>query len=726
MRNVIIAITLLAAVVLCQNPAMAVPDSYTVPGKVADLQCTSGVQLNNKYTSYSMSSNLGLVRLEIHLNEIDNNITLYDDMLGSLQSHDCWGLVLIGRTIGDTESNMDNVVNKLSAGSAKLAEHYKTKGFSKIIFELVNEPEGQGFDSSTYAKLINTAVPLIRAKNSGILICTGGLAGGDPPYVSDVLGKLNSPSLVNYIGYHSYSDNEKGVPEKTSGEPAHDHIYKLRQAIGGRPNIDLLMTERGWAPDWVNNEKLRAAYYLRVVFVHMRALVEGSVLFLDTPKKNDPMQMPQDVLDSLPLIYDAFPGNPKDFGRIAPSDASAVGVGVAIDGACVSLGRSTTGSISIALWLDQDQGTTNTADLYNIPAGLKYAQVADLANPGQGWVNKTVTKGTTNQIKGITVTHTPVIIRVSDQPFPNTIHITTIVLPKVESGTITPLNPVNPYGVNVELTATPKAGYALGRWYFDSLENKGARSDYDGSPTFPCNGFGKDHTMYHLFQFVVSTVVSPVNAGTITPPNPTVYVSNPSDTSLPLPHVDLKAIPKPGYTIGTWLFDGQPAPEFDGKDTFPCDGFGKPHTITHVFTEYPPTSLAITIDPGKGYLGVINDISLNYTLNGPQQFAGALTPDNSGTTQINGLQPGSYDLSLTGSHWLKRIIGGISVDGVNSVNTVLTNGDADGGNSIDLFDFVVLDAAFSTSNQMADLNGDGKVNLFDYVIIDQNFGALGD
>ena len=56
----------------------------------------------------------------------------------------------------------------------------------------------------------------------------------------------------------------------------------------------------------------------------------------------------------------------------------------------------------------------------------------------------------------------------------------------------------------------------------------------------------------------------------------------------------------------------------------------------------------------------------------------------------------------------------------------LVNGDADGNNAVNLFDFVVLDSNFGKSDDMADLNGDGTVNLFDYVVIDQAFGAQGE
>ncbi|MHB1462165.1 MAG: hypothetical protein ACYC1M_12845 [Armatimonadota bacterium] len=138
------------------------------------------------------------------------------------------------------------------------------------------------------------------------------------------------------------------------------------------------------------------------------------------------------------------------------------------------------------------------------------------------------------------------------------------------------------------------------------------------------------------------------------------------------------------------------------------------------------TSLGITVDPGLGYIGALNGIQLNYNLSGPQSYTGSLTLDASGKSQISGVVPGTYSLSLTGSHWTTRIIKDINVNGTTSINTTLTNGDSDGNSQINLFDFVVLDSKFGSSDAMADLNGDGMVNLFDYVLIDQNFGAQGD
>ncbi len=144
------------------------------------------------------------------------------------------------------------------------------------------------------------------------------------------------------------------------------------------------------------------------------------------------------------------------------------------------------------------------------------------------------------------------------------------------------------------------------------------------------------------------------------------------------------------------------------------------------FTIYEATSFDVTIITGSEYKGAYENIALTYTLSGADNYAGSLALDHAGKGTIRGLRTGNYTLSIDGSHWLKRVFHNITVDGISGQNISLTNGDADGDNMVNLFDFVVLDSRFGSSFAMADLDGDGLVNLFDYVIIDQNFGALGD
>ncbi len=118
-----------------------------------------------------------------------------------------------------------------------------------------------------------------------------------------------------------------------------------------------------------------------------------------------------------------------------------------------------------------------------------------------------------------------------------------------------------------------------------------------------------------------------------------------------------------------------------------------------------------------------------------QQFTATITSmTNPALSQCLDLQPqidGSYSLStnlqppynirLTSPHFLASKA--TSVAPGQNTGFELVNGDANGDGSVNLFDYVVLDAHFNSSDPMADLDGDGSVNLFDYVVVDQNFGA---
>jgi len=144
------------------------------------------------------------------------------------------------------------------------------------------------------------------------------------------------------------------------------------------------------------------------------------------------------------------------------------------------------------------------------------------------------------------------------------------------------------------------------------------------------------------------------------------------------------------------------------------------------FTIWVPVSLDITVDPGYGFNAAFTGLTVSYSLTGHNMYSNSVTFDGTGKATIGSLRPGTYTLSLFGSHWLRRTISGVNVNGLNSVVTTLANGDADGDNQVNLFDSVVLDANFGSADAMADLDGSGLVNLFDYVIIDSYFGAKGD
>lgn len=108
-----------------------------------------------------------------------------------------------------------------------------------------------------------------------------------------------------------------------------------------------------------------------------------------------------------------------------------------------------------------------------------------------------------------------------------------------------------------------------------------------------------------------------------------------------------------------------------------------------------------------------------------QTLTQSTTMDSSGTASFS-IPNGTWDITLKPAHALAKKTIGVVLNATANMGTLsFTNGDADGNNSIDLFDYVKLDEAFGSAAIMADVDGSGAVNLFDYVVLDANFGKVG-
>ncbi|MGQ9791578.1 MAG: PA14 domain-containing protein [Armatimonadota bacterium] len=96
------------------------------------------------------------------------------------------------------------------------------------------------------------------------------------------------------------------------------------------------------------------------------------------------------------------------------------------------------------------------------------------------------------------------------------------------------------------------------------------------------------------------------------------------------------------------------------------------------------------------------------------------------------IAPGVYDVSLKGSHWLRKTLRNVRFPLTAPLHFELINGDIDGDNEVTLFDFGLLVSAFGSVpgeenwNPNADLDGDEEVTLFDFGILVRNFGKTGD
>ncbi|MCK6578953.1 MAG: M64 family metallo-endopeptidase [Anaerolineae bacterium] len=108
------------------------------------------------------------------------------------------------------------------------------------------------------------------------------------------------------------------------------------------------------------------------------------------------------------------------------------------------------------------------------------------------------------------------------------------------------------------------------------------------------------------------------------------------------------------------------------------------------------------------------------------------TADENGVLVLPAVPPGGYTLWVKGAHTL-AVAQNVTLDAEpNAITTgVLKEGDADGGNQVNISDFSILASAFASGegdprfDARADFNSDGVVNIGDFSLLASNFGAVG-
>ncbi len=159
------------------------------------------------------------------------------------------------------------------------------------------------------------------------------------------------------------------------------------------------------------------------------------------------------------------------------------------------------------------------------------------------------------------------------------------------------------------------------------------------------------------------------------------------------------------------------------------------------------STAAVARVPGPIVAGTVglNDFVANRTsvpLTVELRAPGSTTPveshtlyaDASGQFSFTATKPGTYDLTVKGSHWLRGKVKNVKTGfwGVGGLSLSLVNGDVDGNNRVDAVDYSRLARAFRSRpgnanwNPNADLNGDGAVDPRDYAILARNFRKVGE
>jgi hypothetical protein len=103
-----------------------------------------------------------------------------------------------------------------------------------------------------------------------------------------------------------------------------------------------------------------------------------------------------------------------------------------------------------------------------------------------------------------------------------------------------------------------------------------------------------------------------------------------------------------------------------------------------------------------------------------------ITLDGAGHYTISILPAGTFDVAVKFDHWLRAMAPSQTmVNGPNTVNLSLVNGDANGDNGIDLNDLNQIFITFDMSDPIVDLDGSGLVDLPDMNIVFINFAMTG-
>ena len=135
------------------------------------------------------------------------------------------------------------------------------------------------------------------------------------------------------------------------------------------------------------------------------------------------------------------------------------------------------------------------------------------------------------------------------------------------------------------------------------------------------------------------------------------------------------------------------------------------------------------------YLGDLTNVDIRFGLmeDGSQLWNTPINLDTIGDFTVPYILPGNYDLSIKGSHWLRRIVSGVSVEANTAIaDLVLINGDVVDNNEVDFSDINAVRAAYGsfpgdeTWNDRADVDGSGEVDFTDINIVRSKYGEIGE
>ncbi len=155
------------------------------------------------------------------------------------------------------------------------------------------------------------------------------------------------------------------------------------------------------------------------------------------------------------------------------------------------------------------------------------------------------------------------------------------------------------------------------------------------------------------------------------------------------------------------------------------------YSVTHApVPRFGTVGGRITRQGYVGSSGFQTDLAFRDPTTGQQLFTRAVQASPSGDYSVEWIPEGEYQLSVKLPNWLRATLPTVVVtESGATADFALTNGDADGSNTVDILDLNLVLANFGeqgTEGRPGDLDGDGQVALADLNLTLTSFGLVGD
>ncbi len=241
-----------------------------------------------------------------------DSINTYRDVLGRYKNSGIKTLLILDYL---TYPNAANNVDAFAARAEQIAGQLKDLVDAYEVWNEPDHPQQSPLSPAQFASILDAVASAVKSQDPSATVVLGGLASGDPSYVTRVKNELGGslPSAVDAIGVHPYGQMIDGFPSGGFGE-LKTLLLAYQNVADGR---SLWITEMGLG----TTDQAQQAEYIRRMFELLRTDSElsGIVPVVTWFAWSDGMVAPFGIVDSS--------GNPKTAPHTAYF-ANACGVGV--------------------------------------------------------------------------------------------------------------------------------------------------------------------------------------------------------------------------------------------------------------------------------------------------------------------------------------------------------------------------------------------------------------